>query len=155
MIQHVKLQIQVLLHYDLILCVHQTVLFGDHTVMVEIHQSVIHGAHSESLGSLDRGFDLMRLCLTDLRPNRRRCQHDLKCSATAVAAQSRDQLLGDNALDNHGQLDTDLLLLMRREHVDDTVDGTCGTDGMQCREYLSKDSVSIPSSLWFTIDFLC
>ena len=49
----------------------------------------------------------------------------------AATVGRRDQLLGHHALQRGAQLDTDLVLLVGREHVDDPVDGGRGVLGVQ------------------------
>ena len=56
--------------------------------------------------------------------------HDFK-RGDEVAVQGGDELLGDDGLQDHGQLYPDLLLLVRRENVDDPVDRLSGTDRVQ------------------------
>ena len=59
------------------------------------------------------------------------CKHNFECCHTATAVCGRNQLLGNNCLKYVSKLNTNLLLLMRRENVDNTVDRGCCTDGMQ------------------------
>ena len=56
---------------------------------------------------------------------------NLECSYTALSVICRNELLGNNRLKNACKLDSDLLLLVRREYVDNTVDGGRSTDGME------------------------
>ena len=52
-----------------------------------------------------------------------------------TAADTRDQLLGENADDRTAQLGANLVLLIGRKHVDNTVDRAGGTTGMQRTEH--------------------
>lgn len=47
----------------------------------------------------------------------------------------RQKLLGNYRLKNRCQLRADLVLLVRWEHIDNTLNGRCRTDGMQGGEY--------------------
>ena len=60
--------------------------------------------------------------------------HYFKCR-TSAASHSRNELLGYNGFEHVSKLGSDLLLLMRRKYVNDTVHGGRGTYSMQCRKY--------------------
>ena len=60
-------------------------------------------------------------------------QHDLK-GRDQPAAHRRDELLGNDRLEHHRELDPHLLLLVAGEDVDDAVDRLGGPDGVQGRE---------------------
>ena len=65
----------------------------------------------------------MGLALTDEVPDGRRDDHDLTGNGSAPAICGRHELLGHDTHQRGGQLNPHLLLLMRREHVDHTIDG--------------------------------
>ncbi len=77
----------------------------------------------------------MALRLADQVANRRRRQQDLDGDAAPGSVGSRQQRLGHDALEGHGQLGADLALLGRREHVDDAVDRLRRVLGVQRGEH--------------------
>src|SRR5918996_6089645 len=85
-------------------------------------QGLVHGLHPEPRPGLHRGVDLVDLGLPDEVAHGRRGDEDLTRHHPAEAVRGRQQLLRRHPLQGRGQLHSDLLLLVRREHVDDTVD---------------------------------
>ena len=59
--------------------------------------------------------------------------HDLK-GRHQSAVDRRQQLLADDGFEHLRKLHADLLLLLRREHVDDAVNGVHRADGVQRRD---------------------
>ena len=68
----------------------------------------------------------MGLALADQVPNRRAGHEHLGGADAAGAVGGRQELLGDDALEGDRELHPDLLLLVRREDVDDAVNGLGG-----------------------------
>ena len=54
---------------------------------------------------------------------------------TALAVGARHEALRDDGLEDAGELQADLPLLVRREHRDDAVDALGGVEGVQRREH--------------------
>ncbi len=67
--------------------------------------------------------------------DRRGTEHDFKCRHTGFSVDRRQKLLGNYRLKNRCQLRADLVLPVRWEHIDNTLNGRCRTDGMQGGEY--------------------
>jgi hypothetical protein len=85
---------------------------------------------ARTAGLHDR-HDLVRLVVADQRADRRVDDHDLGRERAALAVHARHQLLADDRLQRERQHRADLLLLVRREHVDDAVDGLLHVGGVQ------------------------
>ena len=73
----------------------------------------------------------MRLALADEVADGGRRDEHLGRDDAAAAVSGLGQLLADDALERAGELDADLLLLVRREDVDDAVDRLAGVLGVQ------------------------
>ena len=95
----------------------------------------VHRLHAEPAAGLHRRVDLVDLALADQVPDRRRGDQHLARHRTALAVGGGDQLLGDHALQRGRQLHAHLLLLVRREHVDDAVDRLGRVLRVQGREH--------------------
>jgi hypothetical protein len=80
---------------------------------------------------LDGRHDLVRLVVADQRSDRRIHDHDLGGENAALAMDARHELLADHRLQRERQHRADLLLLVRREHVDDAVHGLLHVRRMQ------------------------
>src|SRR5690348_8073409 len=92
----------------------------------EIGKVLVHRVHAVAGTGLQRAVDLVRLALTDEVADRGRGREDLGRDDATVPARGLRQRLAHHALERAGQLHADLLLLMRREDVDHTVDGLRG-----------------------------
>ncbi len=74
------------------------------------------------------------LLFADTVGDRRVADENFVADDTAFAAGDRQQLLGDDSPQNERELRADLALLVRREHIDNTVDclgGVCGVQGAE------------------------
>ena len=71
----------------------------------------------------------------DAVADERGTDHHLDCRRATGAVGFRDQPLRDDGLEDAGELDANLLLLVRREHRDDAVDRFRGIQRMQGREH--------------------
>lgn len=95
-------------------------------------QVSVQCVHSQRCAGLHHRCQLEALVVTDQTAHSI-CSHQNFCgSHTAAAHCQRNQRLGDNALQNRGQLRPDLVLGVWRTAVDDTVQGlrrTCGVQG--------------------------
>ena len=76
----------------------------------------------------------MHLVVADHVADGRGHGHDLK-SRNQRAVFGGNQLLGDDGLQYHGELDCDLALLGGIKNVNDTADSVCRADGMQTRQH--------------------
>ncbi len=105
---------------------HRGPLFGERTGdpagADQANEVGVHRLHADRAGSLDRRVDLVGLRLADQIADRRIGDQDLAGDDASLAVGGRQQLLGDDALQRHRELGTDLLLLLGREDVDDPVD---------------------------------
>ena len=94
----------------------------------------VHRLHPVAAAGLHGGVDLVDLPLADqVADGRGRDQH-LHRGHAALAVGRLEQLLRDDTLKGGGQLHPHLLLLVRREHVDDAVDRLRGVLRVQRRE---------------------
>src|SRR4051812_21930784 len=98
-------------------------LVGDLVRLDEVGQVLVHRVHSVLRARLQRGVDLVRLALADEVADRGRGDENLGGDNATRAIGRLGQRLADHALQGAGKLHPDLLLLVRREDVDDTVDG--------------------------------
>src|SRR4051794_26562933 len=97
-------------------------LVGDPTALHELRQVLVHRVHAVLRTCLQRAVDLVRLALTDEVAHGRRGHEDLGRHCAAATVSGLGQGLADDALKGAGELDTDLLLLVRRGNRDDTGD---------------------------------
>ena len=104
---------------------------GNLALAVELHQGGVHQVVAFAGGGGDDVGDLEGLAFADQVPDGGVHQHDFRCQHTAVAALVGKQLLAENCLQAHGELDPDLGLLLGGEDVHDTVDGIGSGVGMQ------------------------
>ena len=88
----------------------------------EVRERLVHRLHAEPAAGLHDRVDLVDLALADQVADRGRGDQDLDRDAPAAPVGRLEQLLGHDALERRRELDADLLLLVRREHVDDAVD---------------------------------
>src|SRR3954447_18865260 len=97
-------------------------LIGDPATLHELRQVLVHRVHAVLGTCLERAVDLVRLALTDEVADGGRRHEDLGRDRSASAVRRLRKRLADDALKGAGKLDADLLLLVRRENVDDAVD---------------------------------
>src|SRR4051794_9806938 len=95
---------------------------SDLAALDELGEVLVHGVHAVLRARLERAVDLVRLALADEVADRRCGDEALGRDSTALAVRGLRERLADDALQRAGELDPDLLLLVRREDVDDTVD---------------------------------
>src|SRR3954451_11821627 len=100
----------------------------------EVGERRVHRLHAVGPAGLERRVDLVALALADQVAHGRRGDEHLAGADTALAVDGRQQLLGDDALQGDRQLRADLVLLLRRERVDDAVDGLRRVLGVKRRE---------------------
>src|ERR1044071_6995246 len=98
------------------------------SLLQQLLQALVERQHAVLLSGLDRGIHLRDLALADQVADRGRADHDL-VRGDAAAADALEQRLRDRRAQRLGQHRADHLLLGRREHVDDTVDGLGGGAG--------------------------
>ena len=102
-------------------------------------QAAVERDHAELRAGLHVALDHVRLVVADAALDGRRGDHDLEGGDTAVHLAVRFELrqedLGDHGLQTRGELRADLLLLVRRERIDDTVDGLRRAGGVQGAEH--------------------
>src|SRR3954447_17980096 len=97
-------------------------LIGDPATLHELRQVLVHRVHAVAGPGLQRAVDLVRLALTDEVADGRGRHQDLGGNGAARPVGGASQRLADDTLEGTRELHTDLLLLVRREDVDDTVD---------------------------------
>ena len=100
----------------------------------QVRQVLVHGVHAVLRAGLHGGVDLVGLALADEVADGRGGHQHLGRDGAPVAVARSCQRLADDALQRAGELDAHLLLLVRREDVDDAVDGLRGVLGVQGRE---------------------
>ena len=94
----------------------------DHAAQGQVGERLLHRLHALGGPGLHDRVDLLDLRLADQVPHGVVGKEDLEGGHTAIAVGGREQRLGDDALERGGELDANLLLLRRREGVDDAVD---------------------------------
>src|SRR5471030_3015225 len=95
-------------------------LVRDPATLDELGKVLVHRVHAVSSSSLKRRVDLVRLSLADQVPDRRGGDKHFSGDGPAAPVSGLAQRLADDALQRAGKLHPDLLLLIRREHVDDS-----------------------------------
>ena len=113
----------------------EALFVGDHLLLHPLREVLIEREHPRAATGLHEGRDLVVLALTDQVPDRRRREHDLGDDRAALAVGPRRERLGDDALQRGRELGADLLLLVRREDVDDAVDRLRRALRVQRREH--------------------
>src|SRR3954447_14968168 len=98
-------------------------LVGDLVRLDEVGQMLVHRVHAVLRTGLQRGVDLVRLALTDEVADRGGRDQDLSSDNASLTIRRLRERLADDTLQGACELHSHLLLLVRREHVDDTVDG--------------------------------
>ena len=101
----------------------------------QVRQRGVHRLHPELAARLDGARDLVRAPLADVMPHRRRGHEDLAGHDAPAAVARRQQLLRADAHQRRRELHPHLRLLVRREHVDDAVDGLGGVLRVQRGEH--------------------
>ena len=95
----------------------------DNTRHQILEDVLVHELHAVLLPGLDHGRDLVDLAFPDQRPDGVGSDHDLLGGTTPLPALLAQEDLRDHSFDGLGEHGPDLLLLVRREDVDDAVDG--------------------------------
>src|SRR5436190_9052698 len=112
----------------------------------------VHGLHPECTRRLKRRVDLVGLALADQVPDRGRRHQHLGGRYPGRSVRRRKELLGDDPLESNRELHSYLLLLVRREDVDDPVHGLRGRLGVEsgehevarlCRGQRSRDGLEV------------
>ena len=80
-----------------------------------------HGGHAQLSAGLDVRVDLVRLVVTNERADSRRRQHDLRRERASVPTSRGQELLAEDRLEREREHRPHLILLIRREDVDDAV----------------------------------
>ena len=93
--------------------VHEGHVAVDGTLLHQLEQALVHGAHALVAAGGDDGIHLVRLFLADEVADGGVGVHDLE-RGNQAAVLRRHQLLADDGLQNHRQLQADLALLLRR-----------------------------------------
>src|SRR6267378_1205395 len=96
---------------------------GNDVAPHQVLQVLVEGLHAEGLAGLDRRVHLRDLVLADEVADRGGADHDLVRGDPAGAVLGLAQRLGDDRANRLGDHRADHLLLRRRKHVDDAVDG--------------------------------
>ena len=98
-------------------------------------QGRVHRLHPDARAGLQDGVDLVGLALADQVAHGRRGHEHLAGDHAPGPVGGRDQLLGHDPLQRHGQLHPHLVLLRGGEHVDDAVDRLGGVLGVERAEH--------------------
>ena len=106
----------------------------DPPLFIQLYKTVIHGTHLVLGGGSNDTFNLMQFIVTDHITDRRCKAHNFK-HRNNLSVYIRNQLLGNDCLQNHGKLYDDLMLLRRFKNIYDTADGVCGTERMQAGKH--------------------
>ena len=113
-------------------------LVRDITVPVMVEKTRVERHHTELGARLKIGLDHVRLVVADTASDGVGRRHDLERGDTAVnlavLVELRKENLRNYRLKTGGELGSHLLLLIRRERVDDTVDGLCRARRMKRTE---------------------
>src|SRR4029453_5836195 len=94
----------------------------DPALLENAHDRVIERHHAELLTGLDGRRDLHGLAFADQVANGGGADQDLQRGAAALLVHALEEVLGHDDLEAGGQTVAHLGLLLRREHLDDTVD---------------------------------
>ena len=89
----------------------------------EVGEVAVHGVHAEVATGLHRGRDLERLALADEVGDGGRCDEHLGGDDSTLATGLLHERLADDTAKGRRELRSHLALLVRREDVDNTVDG--------------------------------
>src|SRR6266850_1510009 len=108
---------------------------GDDIAPHQFLQVLVEGLHAKLLPRLDGGVHLRDLVLADEVADRRRADHDLVRGDPASAVLGLAQRLRDDRANRLGDHRADHLLLGRRKHVHDAVDGFRRRARMQRAEH--------------------
>src|SRR3954465_4446026 len=105
---------------DVVALLHAGVV-RDVAALDELGQVLVHRVHAVLGAGLQRAVDLVGLALTDEVADGGRGPKDLCRHRTAPTVSGLGERLADDTLERAGELDADLLLLVRGEDVDDAV----------------------------------
>ena len=98
----------------------------DFTFLIKRKNSAIHRYHMLVLGGIDYAIELINLSIPDHISYSRRRKQNLKGRRHA-AGNSRQKLLRDDRMQYRRKLYGNLMLLVRREDIDNTIDRVGGT----------------------------
>jgi hypothetical protein len=110
-------------------------LLGDLAFLDQVGQGLVHGLHPEPPSRLHDRVDLVDLPLPDQVAHGRRADQHLARDGARSPVGGLQQLLSHDALEGRRELHPHLLLLVRREHVDDPVDRLRGVLRVQGGEH--------------------
>ena len=110
-------------------------LLGDLPRIDQLGQVLVHGVHALLASRLHRRRDLIGLALTDEVRDGRSHDENLGRHRTTLAARPLHEGLADDTLQGGRELGPHLPLLVRREDIDDAVDGLRGILGVQRGEH--------------------
>ena len=108
---------------------------GDLPLVDHAHQVHVQRVHAGGAAGLHDTAHLVALVLADHVAGRVGAQEQLGGGDAAAAVHGGHETLGDDALEDAGQLGADLILAAGRAGVDDTVDGLGGAGGVQCGQH--------------------
>ena len=113
-------------------------LAGDLMLAEQLNQTRIHQMVALGTGGGNGVGDLWGLALTDQVADGGRNRHNFGCQYTAPSALVGKQLLGNNSLQAHAQLHTDLVLLIGGEYLNNTVHSvSCGVCMQGCKHQMA------------------
>src|SRR5690606_33787933 len=97
-------------------------------------ERLVEGLHADIDRLAHQVLQLMNLALADQVGGQWRIKQYFNCRTPALAVRSWYQLLGDDRLEVERQIHPDLVVLLRREEVDDPVQRLVGVVGVQGTE---------------------
>src|SRR6186713_1978038 len=121
-------------HFVRLARMHKCSFTGNLTALVQIRDRSVHGLHTDIGTGFQLRVNLMCFSFTDEISNSVRADHNFHGNHAASSRCRGKQRLAQYAFNNASKLNTDLLLLMRRKYVDDTIYSLSNVDGMQRTE---------------------
>ena len=122
-------------HEDLVLGAGLALLAGDEALGVKIAEGIVHGDHADVFAGLHDAVEHEGLAVPDARGDGGRVDQEFQGHGTAVAVGLGNELLGDDATKGFGHHDADLVPLVRRKDVKNTVEGSGGVSGVECSQH--------------------
>ncbi len=110
----------------------------DVLVSIEVNNRIVHKHHSFLSWNLKNWVHMLRFSADDKISNRIIIKHDFACDDSSTSIGSRKKCLRNDSCKSESKLHTDLILLIWRERLDDTINRLDSIIGMECR----KDEMS-------------
>ena len=108
-------------------------LFGADQALVEkLGKRIVHQAHPLFATGLDDAGEHEGLRFANDVRDRRRVRQDFEREDAALAIDPRNELLANHAAQRFADHDADLVLLIDRENIEQTVERAGGVAGVEC-----------------------